>query len=281
MILFGQSAGAFSVDMYTYAYPYDPLVRGFIAQSGLADSSTRTFDPSGRNFTYVASQVGCDASASADDILSCMQSAPASSIIEVYNKYNASQNNGATLSFGPIPDDETVFSNYTDRQARGLFARLPMIISQTNNEGSSLLPYSPSGPAGGQAAVDQFTRGIATCPASRGALARKNWNVPVWRVRYFGEWPNLNPFDWLGAYHSSDIPMIFGTSDLRGPDTDEEKATSKYYQNAWLAFARDPESGLKDYGWPTYDPSGETLIKLGNGSVNAVFTEGDAFDEGC
>ncbi|KAF2678095.1 alpha/beta-hydrolase [Lentithecium fluviatile CBS 122367] len=280
MILFGQSAGAFSVDMYTYAYPSDPLVRGFIAQSGMADSSTRTFDPFGSNFTYVASQVVCNSSV-ADEVFSCMQSAPASSLITVYNKYNATLNNNAPLSFTPTPDNETVFANYTDRQARGLFAHLPMLISQTNDEGSSLLPFDPAGPAGGQAAIDQFTRSFSTCPSARGALARKSWNVPVWRVRYFGEWPNLNPFEWLGAYHSSDIPMVFGTSDLRGPDTQMERETSRYYQAAWAAFVRDPEKGLVEYGWSMYDPIGETLVKLGNGSVGAVFTLGDVFDDGC
>ena len=58
--------------------------------------------------------------------------------------------------------------------------------------------------------------------------ARKNCDVPVWRARYFGEWPNLNPFAWLRAYHSSDIPMVFGTSDLLRPDSPAEAETSKY-----------------------------------------------------
>ncbi|PVH90118.1 hypothetical protein DM02DRAFT_82951, partial [Periconia macrospinosa] len=114
-----------------------------------------------------------------------------------------------------------------------------------------------------------------------GALARKSLNVPVWRVRYFGEWPNLNPFDWLGAFHSSDIPMIFGTSDLRGPNTELEVATSEYYQGAWAAFAKDPEKGLIDYGWPLFDPQKQTLVKLGNGSAEAIFGDPAEFDAAC
>lgn len=73
----------------------------------------------------------------------------------------------------------------------------------------------------------------------------------MWRARYFGEWPNLKLLPWLHAYHSSDIPMVFGTSDLLGPNTATETATSKYMQDAWAAFARDPENGLQ---WPKYDP---------------------------
>lgn len=103
--------------------------------------------------------------------------------------------------------------------------------------------------------------------------------MPIWRTRYFGEWPNLNPFPWLHAYHSSDIPMIFGTSDILGPDTQAEREVSSYIQGAWAAFARDPEKGLQ---WPMYDDKGETLVKLGLGnSTGAVLGRGDEFDELC
>lgn len=275
------SSSSMSVDAYNYAYPFDPLVRGFIAQSGAVGTSSYTFDPKGSNFTYVASQLGCDATATDDEVFSCMQSKPATDIIAIYNKYNATLNSGKSLSFGPTADNETIFSNYTSRQQRGLFAQLPTIYSSNNAEGSSLLSFTPEGPPGGQSAIDAFTKSFGTCSTANGALARKNLNVPVWRVRYFGEWPNLNPFDWLGAYHSADIPMVFGTSDLRGPDTEMEKETSKYYQDAWVAFAKDPVKGLVEFGWPEYDPEGETLIKLGNGSVKAVFAKGDLYDDGC
>lgn len=76
--------------------------------------------------------------------------------------------------------------------------------------------------------------------------------------------------------------MIFGTSDLRGADTPAEVATSRYYQGAWAAFARDPVEGLKEYGWPTFDPEGKTLVELGlNGSTTAVFADSDAFQAMC
>lgn len=111
--------------------------------------------------------------------------------------------------------------------------------------------------------------------------ARKTFNVPIWRARYFGEWPNLNPFPWLHAYHSSDIPMVFGTSDLLGPDTDIEAKTSKYIQDAWAAFARDPENGLSGV-WPMYDPTANKLIKLGfKNNTGVVLGRGDEFDGLC
>ena len=74
--------------------------------------------------------------------------------------------------------------------------------------------------------------------------------------------------------------MVFGTSDLLGPNTPIEAATSKYIQDAWAAFARDPEKGLKD--WPIYDPQGDTLVKLGfENNTRAVLGRGDEFDALC
>lgn len=74
--------------------------------------------------------------------------------------------------------------------------------------------------------------------------------------------------------------MVFGTSDLRGANTAAEDATAAYMQSAWAAFARDPVNGLTD--WPLYDPTAETLVKLGvEGQTGKVLARGDAFDGGC
>ncbi|KAL5113981.1 hypothetical protein ACEQ8H_008127 [Pleosporales sp. CAS-2024a] len=275
MILFGH---AMSVDKYAYAYPEDPIVTGFIAQSGTV-SSGNSNDATHSNFSYVASQIGCASSShDKDEEFACMQAANASAIIDVYNKYNSSANGGRPLSFTPAPDDMTSFANYTDRQVRGRFARVPTILAQVDNEGASLLPYIATGP--NQTAVDAFTRSISTCPDAQGALARKAFNVPVWRTRYFGQWPNLNPLPWLAAYHSSDIPMVFGTSDWRAPDTHTEALTSAYMQSAWAAFARHP--GSHGLGWPTYDPDALTLVKLGfQNHTQAVLGRGNEFDALC
>lgn len=274
--------GGQSVDFYNYAYPDDPLVAGSIAQSGVANAAVGNggvYD-AGSNFTYVAAAVGCDNSTDKDTEFACMQKVDASALIEVYNNYNATLNGGKSLSFTTLADNRTRFSNYTDLQTRGLFARIPTIYSSTNNEGASLVTYNEAGV--NQTAADRITLSLTTCPGAAASAARVNHGVPVWRLRYFGEWPNLNPLSWLGAYHSSDIPMIFGTSDLRGPDSAAEMAISKYYQTAWAEFAKDPVGGLVRYGWPGYNPEGESLVQIGlNGTTSAVFTKGTAFDGPC
>jgi len=124
-------------------------------------------DPTGSNFTYVASQVGCTSS-DKDEEFVCMQSVDAGTIIAVYNKYNATLNGGLGLSFQPAPDNMTDFSNYADRRLRGLFSKVPTVYSSVDNEGASLVAYNPAGP--NQTAVDALTRSIATCPGEAAAL---------------------------------------------------------------------------------------------------------------
>lgn len=76
--------------------------------------------------------------------------------------------------------------------------------------------------------------------------------------------------------------MVFGTSDLLGPNTELESETSSYMQQAWLAFVKDPVGGLLEYGWPKFNESTVSLVKLGSeGNVSAVLALGDAYDKGC
>ena len=70
--LWGQSAGALSVDYYNFAYPEDAIVSGLIMDSGTALYPSVTFDPTHSNFTFVAAQLGCkDLSPIAE--LACMR----------------------------------------------------------------------------------------------------------------------------------------------------------------------------------------------------------------
>lgn len=52
--------------------------------------------------------------------------------------------------------------------------------------------------------------------------------------------------------------MIFGaSSDVSGlPESVEQTELKRTMQAAWASFAADPERGLKEMGWPTFDPAG-------------------------
>ena len=61
--------------------------------------------------------------------------------------------------------------------------------------------------------------------------------------------------------------MLFGTHpNYRGESSRLEWATSHAMQDAWLAFAKDPERGLQQQGWKTYGALGERSVrKFGDG----------------
>lgn len=80
--------------------------------------------------------------------------------------------------------------------------------------------------------------------SARAAANKRRAGVPTWRTWYLAVWDNLalspsNPD--LGAYHGSDIPIIFGTFDDptvgNGSATEEERQLSARYMEAWLTFA--------------------------------------------
>ena len=80
-------------------------------------------------------------------------------------------------------------------------------------------------------------------------------------------WPGINTRQDLRAFHGAEIPLVFGTFASVQTDptpTAPQVAFSLYVKNAWAEFAKNPSAGLTAVGWPTYNPSANTLVQLGN-----------------
>jgi carboxylesterase type B len=86
---------------------------------------------------------------------------------------------------------------------------------------------------------------------------------------YAGNFSNISPLPWLGAYHGSELPLLFGThGNYRGSSTEYEIAVSKAMQDAWRAFANNPEHGLAGQLWPPSTPNRDVVRWFGeNGTV--------------
>jgi len=66
----------------------------------------------------------------------------------------------------------------------------------------------------------------------------------------------------MGAYHAGELPMLMGTHpDFRGPSSALEYATSQAFQDAYVAFARDPVNGLKGLDWVPYSQLGSDEVR--------------------
>lgn len=105
---------------------------------------------------------------------------------------------------------------------------------------------------------DFITLAAFQCPTSIEAAWRAMHQVPVYRMVYSGNFPQLQPYPWARPFHAADIMLFFGQHlDAAYQEVDGriEKA-AKYLRGAVAAFVRNPEGGLEKFGWPRYNPSG-------------------------
>jgi hypothetical protein len=76
-----------------------------------------------------------------------------------------------------------------------------------------------------------------------------------------------------GAYHSSDVPIVFGTTELKPGASKNTPEQDKYIKNvmtAWATFAKDPEKGLVKLGWPIADATPDSLVRLGYNNKSEI-----------
>ncbi|KAF2713066.1 hypothetical protein K504DRAFT_497902 [Pleomassaria siparia CBS 279.74] len=99
------------------------------------------------------------------------------------------------------------------------------------------------------------------CPTVKTTSNRYATSVPIFRYLYGGNFSNIAPQPFEGAYHSSELPLIFGMHDIaRTPSTLFEVQVSLKMQDYWLAFAEDYVNGLPGLGWEQYTPKGNAVL---------------------
>lgn len=265
MVLWGQSAGGQSVDFYAFGYPDDPIVSGLIMDSGTAQgrSTTAAAAADHSSFSYLASQVGCgNLTSDPAGELACMRAANSSAIENVVATHTGSP----SLSFTVVSNNLTVWSNNTERALGGHIAPLPAIIGTNSEDGVPFTTYSPTGVN----TTAALRAGLSTffCPATETTRLRQVGSFTTYRYYYGGNFSNVSPEKWMGAYHSAELPMLMGTyDDFRGSGSELEAQTSAAMQDAYLAFAKGGEGALEETGWKKYEELGEgTVRNFGNSS---------------
>jgi cholinesterase len=267
IILFGQSAGAASVDYYSFAWTKDPIVTGIVAQSGIASNAGGRGNAA--NYSagwYKSSQsLGCGGVEAGAKTLTCMQSKSWQDIANSIEKRGVTPNLGEG-GFGPVTDNKVVFSDYARRRDTGEFAKIPLLVGNTNNEGGFYALLAKSRGGGKSATGSLPTSAMNTligCGPHAAARSRIKAGINAWRYLYSGEYPNQN-IGFPGAWHGSEIGPVFGTTELlsRKPDTKEEIELSMKLRQAWTEFAKDPVNGLVKLGWPIYDEESKLTSDL-------------------
>jgi cholinesterase len=294
--IFGESAGAAAVDMYAYAWQNDPIIAGVIAMSGGASTRPPGGQDSSEVWYTLSESLNCGGKADGAKTVECMKKVPTTRILDLLDKLSSGP--GST-PFGPVADGKVVFMDYAARGASGKFIKVPFVGGNTDHEaglntaiGSSIMG-APKGAKGADGAksmggglplalakafppgfkMDDMMDYIMTCSSARTVLVRRKNNIPAWRYRYMGVWENTSLGPGSGAYHSGELPVVFGTTELRKdalPSSPEQEKVIKDTMHAWASFAKNPERGLTALGWPIYDETKDTLIKIGYKNSSAL-----------
>ncbi|KAL6704031.1 hypothetical protein ACN47E_008795 [Coniothyrium glycines] len=266
--LWGQSAGAISVDNYNFAHADDPIVSGLIMNSGTSQLLLVNPDIDHTNFSTVADHFGCiDSDGVAE--LDCMRGIDAASITSFLKQ--RTDEGGPSLAFYPVVDNRTQLADYTSPAQAGAFSKVPAIIGTTTDEGVAFMPYDRiNGVNVTEAAAS--TNAFFLCPAVKTTQERYAANATTFRHLYGGNFSNVAPLWWQGAYHSSDLPLIFGTYGIaRGKGSEFQGRVSQMMQDFWVAFAEDPVKGLPKLGWASYQRNGTSVVfGMGERAVQTV-----------
>jgi cholinesterase len=282
--LSGYSAGGASVDYLSYAYPDDPIAWAFIPESGTATGfGSKTKRQATSAWFNLSQALGCGGStANQDGVLECLRGKPTEEVIgAIPSSDGLSAIQGA---FTPTVDDRLVYADSAYDTLRP--AARPVLIGTCNDEANFFRALaSVAGNEGSAEVWTAMTQTVFTCPAALRANRSLNHEIPVWRFRYFGDFPNtvLTDDPPSGAWHGSISLVKSGFSSLSGtPDTAAEVDLGKWMRGAWAAFAKNPSRGLIDYGWPLYNPSDDTLARIGfENTTGGNFGPGGGFDGAC
>ncbi|KAF4464148.1 triacylglycerol lipase v precursor [Fusarium albosuccineum] len=259
--LWGESAGGSSVDGYLFAWAKDPIIKGVIADSGNALGIAGAMsDPKNHStFSTAASSLGCG-NLSPGEELECMRRVPESKI-KTYLQAEIGEGGAADdgVVFASIPDNVTLFADYPERigKDRSKFpVDIPLLIGTNTDEGNAVVPYNFEGyetatklPSDLAEVAQGFGLNLQ-CATLREVRLRSEAGATTYQYLYAGNFTNISPLPWLGAYHTAELPLVFGTYGSEGPSTNFERRVSERMQDLYLKFALDPAEGLKKAGLP-------------------------------
>jgi len=286
--IFGESAGAFSVDALLTSFPANstPPFRGAILQSGQFSYKPNQTPSTVPQWNKLAQLLNCPGNYSSN--LACLRAANASAI------KNAIEVN--ILEFNPVADGITLVSDPMQQRLSGNIAKIPVFegsnaqegrvfaVGQTNttaylqslglNDTATIkaleAAYPLNSPGIGGSDYDQsaqiFTELVFQCPAAFHANATASIGIPAWRYYFNASFPNFQPFPGLGVYHSSEIPLVFSTY-ARKNVTTQQYALSQTMRRMWASFAKNPAAG------PGWNP-------VGTGMEASVLVGADGLGEG-
>lgn len=225
------------------------------------------------SWNILASELGCDKIDNTSSRLSCVSRASTESIRNVLERHG--------LGFTPVFDNVTNGPTFQDIAGRKDLARFPILIGTNADEGTVLVSVMPSpeimldGIFGNHTDVKRSAR-LAypvnitdselkslittdytyTCTTAAIAHTAAKNGLKVWRYYFDASFSDNQPFPGAGAWHTSEIPIVFGTYTQNNASYPAKLQLSKSMQRAWADFAKNPEKGP---GWRPVRVPGEQV----------------------
>ena len=98
-----------------------------------------------------------------------------------------------------------------------------------------------------------------TQPAALWSNATAAIGTPTWRYYFNATFSNTQPLPGLGAFHASEIPLVFRTYPQTNTTT-QQYALAQSLQSTWARFARNPLAGP---GWNQVGTGAAANISFG------------------
>ncbi|EMC99376.1 hypothetical protein BAUCODRAFT_64400 [Baudoinia panamericana UAMH 10762] len=289
--IFGESAGAFSVDALLTSFPAgsSPPFRGAILESGQYSYRGSPLANSVQSWNQLSAALGCPGTYSSN--LTCLRAANATAIQQVIDQ--------RSLVSSPIPDNVTLVSNPAQMRLSGNIAKIPVMGGTNSQEGrvftigqnntlaylqatfanntaliSAIQALYPQGQGGLNTPYDViaqiFTEWIFQCGQGQWANDSASIGIPTWRYYFNATFANTQAYPGLGAYHSEEIALVFSTFSQANVTTQENALTTSM-RGAWARFAKNPMGGP---GWNAVGTGavGPVLIGATGVSIDGLYT---------
>lgn len=269
MTIFGESAGAGSVDALITAPPEPIPFSAAIMESGQA-SIIPPNPSSATSWQRLVVLANCSGTAS----LECIREIPTSSLKDIVERH--------ALKFFPVHDGGVTWADKPRIERRkstpenSRIARVPILMGTNADDGSAFVygaldvkkyldtvlpPNTPvesinrvltEYPIGSPGIVDVngqlskiYTDLAFQCPTAVVSAESAAVGIPTWRYYYNASFANSELFPGSGVAHSTEIGPVFGTYP-RHRATPFQRELSATMQKIWADFAKNPTQGP---GW--------------------------------
>ena len=292
--LFGESAGGQSVCLHMLSPKSQGLFHRAIIESG-ACAATSGITPvdahaQGDAFTKALVCDGKDAAAT----LACLRGKTMDDVLLALPSKGALDFSPGGAKWFPSVDGENIPEEPLDLFAAGSFAQVPLLVGSNGDEGTLffalgqpiaddaaykvvvetfypgkgdvILAQYPSAKYGSaQAAVaGVFGDAVFVCPSRRAARAYAKAGVPTY-LYHFTYKDDSAALPGLGAFHSSELPFVFGNPSQLQPENLNmaERALSTAMMGYWGRFAASGDPGGEGaLAFPKYDAAKDQNLTL-------------------